>query len=69
MSAPCTVHDHGGPVRSDFIDFPTGWRIQCEGLTHVDQRCSAAQTDGAMLCDCAALRTEWERRVATQAAA
>lgn len=62
-SATCTVHDHSAPVREDFIDFPTGWRLQCEGLTHTDQRCSAVQTNGAMLCDCDALQAEWERRV------
>lgn len=54
------------PVREDFIDFPTGWRIQNEGVEHVDPKCSAAQTNGAFLCDCGAIETEWKRRVAEQ---
>lgn len=65
----CGLHNHAAPVREDFIDFPTGWRIQCEGLTHTDPRCSAVQTDGAMLCDCPALEAEWHRRVAEQQSA
>jgi hypothetical protein len=50
-------------VRTDVLDYPTAWRIQGEGLTHTDPRCSAAQTDGAFLCDCGAVRTEWNRRI------
>jgi hypothetical protein len=54
------------PVREDFIDFPTGWRIQDEGVEHTDPRCSAVQANGAFLCDCGAIETEWKRRVAAQ---
>lgn len=54
------------PVREDFLDFETAWRLQREGLTHTDQRCSAVQADGGFLCDCGAVITEWQRRVATQ---
>ena len=43
----------------DFIDYPTGWAIQKAGLEHTDQQCSAAQTSGAMLCDCDALPLKW----------
>lgn len=45
----------------DFLDFPTAWWIQEQGLTHTDRRCSAAQTE-AFLCDCGAVETEWVRR-------
>lgn len=45
----------------DFIDYPTGWAIQRAGLEHVDSRCSAVQTEGALLCDCNALPLEWAR--------
>lgn len=51
----------GGNLDLDFIDYPTGWAIQKRGLAHVDDRCSAVQTGGAMLCDCDALPTEWAR--------
>lgn len=43
----------------DFIDYLTAWAIQEAGLHHTDQRCSAVQTGGGMLCDCAALPTRW----------
>lgn len=43
----------------DFIDYPTGWTIQKAGLEHADQRCSAVQTGGALLCDCDALPLKW----------
>lgn len=55
------------PVRVDFIDYPTGWRIQREGLTGHDDRCSALH--GPFLCDCAALPLEWGRRVEAQTGA
>lgn len=57
-------------MRTDFIDFPTGWEIQREvgdKLEH-DPRCSSVPQDGvplagpAFLCDCAAMPTEWARR-------
>jgi len=41
-------------VREDFLDFPTAWRIQNDGVEHADPRCSALQTSGGMLCDCGA---------------
>jgi hypothetical protein len=65
-SSPTARAVWADPVRTDFIDFPTGWRIQDEGLTHTDARCSAVQTGGAMLCDCSALPLEWAARVAHQ---
>ncbi len=43
------------------LDYPTAWEIQKAGLTHTDRRCSAVQTNGAMLCDCGAVFIEWER--------
>lgn len=51
------------PVREDFLDFPTAWRILRESpdLEH-HLRCSYEQTDGALLCDCGAVEREWERR-------
>jgi len=45
----------------DYIDYPTAWWIQEQGLTHKDPRCSAAQT-AALLCDCGAIVDEWTRR-------
>lgn len=51
------------PERSrgnDFIDFPTGFAIQGVGVEHVE-KCSAAQTSGAMLCDCEAIYPAWRR--------
>lgn len=54
LPAPCW--------RADFIDFPTGWHIQRQGVIHVDHRCSAVQAWGAFLCDCGAIETEWKRR-------
>lgn len=57
-------------MRTDFIDFPTGWEIQREvgsQLEH-DPRCSSVpQADMPLagpgfLCDCAAMPVEWARR-------
>jgi hypothetical protein len=56
------------PVREDMLDFPTGWRLAREGVTHTDPRCSYVQHDGGFLCDCGAIETEWQRRVAEQQA-
>lgn len=55
----------GEPVRTDFIDYPTGWRIQSEtpGLEHHPD-CSALV--GGFLCDCAAMPVEWARRAIEQ---
>lgn len=46
----------------DFIDFPTAWALQDDPRCpeHV-ARCSATQTDGALLCDCDAVRELWCR--------
>ncbi len=57
------------PVREDFLDFPTAWRIANEGVEHTDPRCSYVQHNGGFLCDCGAIQVEWERRVAAQKAA
>lgn len=54
LPAPCW--------RAGFIDFPTGWHIQRQGVIHVDRRCSAVQTWGGCLCDCGAIDAEWKRR-------
>lgn len=43
----------------DYIDYPTAWAIQKDGLNHTDDLCSAVQTNGAMLCDCDALPLRW----------
>jgi hypothetical protein len=55
------------PVREDFLDFPTAWRLQPRVVEH-HPKCSAAQTQGGMLCDCGSVVAEWERRVAEQVA-
>ena len=47
------------PDGRDFIDFPTAWALQRAGLKHTDQRCSAVQTDGTLLCDCGAVEDRW----------
>jgi hypothetical protein len=52
----------------EFLDFPTAWWIQGQGVTHTDPVCSAEQTDGALLCDCGAVTAEWERRRAAHQA-
>lgn len=46
-------------VERDFLDFPTAWAIQHAGVTHTDDRCSAVQCVGSMLCDCGAVETRW----------
>jgi hypothetical protein len=61
-------------VRTDFIDFPTAWGIQREVgelLEHHPKCSSVPQEDqplaGPMLlCDCAAMPTEWARRAIAQ---
>ena len=57
------------PVREDFLDFPTAWRLHDAVETHLSPQCSSAQTGGALLCDCGAVTAERERRVAEQKAA
>lgn len=54
------------PIREDFLDYPTAWRIAKEGVEHTSDQCSQVQTAGALLCDCGAVRVEWERRVTVQ---
>lgn len=58
--------DGAKAVRTDFIDYPTGWELQrIIGVTvppHLTDRCSAVQTHGAMLCDCGAIAMEWRRK-------
>lgn len=56
-----TAHE---PIRTDFIDFPTGWRIMREAveLTH-HENCSAT---AGLLCDCIAMPLEWARRAVSQ---
>ena len=49
----------GAILTVDFIDYPTAWAIQKAGLAHTDERCSAVQTSGAMLCDCDAVQVRW----------
>ena len=56
------------PVREDFLDYPTAWRIAKEGVKHTTDKCSYVQTDGALLCDCGAVRFEWDRRILAQLA-
>lgn len=59
------------PVREDFLDLTTAWRIQREmgeKFEHLDQRCSAVQSP-AFLCDCRAVEGEWKLRVQQQRAA
>jgi hypothetical protein len=45
----------------DFIDFPTGWWL-ADQVEHTDPRCSYVQASGGLLCDCGAIRAEWQRR-------
>ena len=62
------------PVRTDFIDFPTAWRIQREVGEQLEHhpRCSSVPQDDeplagpGLLCDCAAMPTEWARRAIEQ---
>jgi hypothetical protein len=61
------VCDRTGPLPApswalDFIDFPTGWHVQRQGVIHTDRRCSAVQAWGGFLCDCGAIEAEWKRR-------
>lgn len=51
--------DAGLNLDLDFIDYPTGWAIQRRGLDRHWDQCSAAQTGGAMLCDCTSLIYSW----------
>lgn len=56
------------PLRTDFIDFPTAWRIcvETEGKAEHHPDCSFATTHGTFLCDCAAMPVEWARRAIEQ---
>lgn len=44
-----------------FCDYPTGWDICRAGIEHIDPRCSYTQTNGAILCDCAAVELAWTK--------
>ncbi len=49
-------------MRTDFIDYPTGWALQNEIGTDSpphDPKCSAHTHDGVFLCDCDAIRRHW----------
>ncbi len=59
------------PVRTDFLDYPTAWRIQHEvgdQLRH-DPRCSSVEqadeplAGPGLLCDCGAVIRDWKQRV------
>lgn len=52
------------PVREDFLDFPTAWRIQERTVEHHPE-CSS-RPEWRLLCDCGSVQAEWERRVAAQ---
>jgi len=59
--------DAGQPFRADFIDYPTGWRIQKHyGIEHGTPKCSAVQSDGAFLCDCGGVAIRWAELVEAQ---
>lgn len=53
-------------MRTDFIDFPTGWELAKELGTdaeaHQSPECSYVQTDGALLCDCGAIYNLWHTK-------
>lgn len=70
MSGENTTEE-GRWVRTDFIDFPTAWRIQEEPLEHHPRCSSVPQEDEplagpGLLCDCAAMPIEWARRAIEQ---
>lgn len=50
-------------MRTDFIDYPTGFELQheigYEPAAHLSPHCSAVQTNGAVLCDCGAIAVQW----------
>ncbi len=49
-------------MRLDFIDYPTGWKLQADIGTDSpphDPNCSAHTQRGAMLCDCQAIIDHW----------
>lgn len=46
------------------LDFPTAWALQRAGGLEHDERCSAAVTSGAVLCDCGAVQRKWDAFVA-----
>ena len=54
-------------VNRNVLDFPTAFAVQRNAeLTH-DPKCSNIQTDGALLCDCAAVEREYDRIIAEAA--
>lgn len=61
-------------MRFDMLDFPTAWEIQRAGLLTHDAKCSSVPgwsllSGPGLLCDCGAVRKEWERLVALNKAA
>lgn len=49
-------------LRTDFIDYPTGWKLQKEIGTDSPPHhpeCSAHTTGGIFLCDCNAIKRHW----------
>lgn len=49
-------------IQSEFIDFPTGWKLQGEIGTDSPPhhaKCSAHKWDGLFLCDCNAIKRHW----------
>lgn len=57
----CIEPRHEPNWNQDFLDFPTAWWIQEQGFGHTDERCSAVQSNGALLCDCGAVEADWKR--------
>lgn len=57
-------------MRTDFLDYPTAWAIQNEVGPTLDHHPHCSSVPGwhpmagpAFLCDCDAVKLEWERRV------
>lgn len=58
-------------VRTDFLDFPTAWKIQKETKLKHDPKCSSVpgwhpMSGSHFLCDCGAMVDEWKRLVVEQ---
>lgn len=62
VRVPAAESNRTTRVRTDFLDFPTAWRIQGAGVACAPD-CSAVVFNGGFLCDCGAVRAEWERLV------
>lgn len=76
MSAPnfeslgVPVPNPNDPVREDFLDFSTAWRIFLEVGRQIphNTKCAAATSKYELLCNCGAVVAEWARRVGLQQA-